>query len=496
MDARLPGHRQRHRRAHLRLALRGGRQRPARHQGPPAGELEPVRPGRHRVGLEPGRHLRGAHRRHARRRRRPLPSRRRRARRARGPGARPRADRARRRASTAARTARAAAYDLGREGGHSQRRILHALDATGHEIMRALSEAVRATPQHPHPREPPRGRPARSTATSDARRPAGAPTCSIARPAQVAPHARARDGARDRRRRQGLPLHDEPRRRDRRRHRDGVSRRRAGREHGVHPVPPDLPLPPAGEVVPDHRGAARRGRRAAPSRRRALHGALRPARRARAARHRRARDRQRDEGARLRVACTSTSPIATRDFVRERFPTIYERCLRFGIDITKEPIPVVPAAHYCCGGVVTDLDGRTAICRASTPAARSPAPGCTARTGWRRTRCSRRWSSAIAPRAHARAACARDRAAAARASAAGTPARATDSDEAVVVTQNWDEIRRFMWNYVGIVRSDRRLDARAPAHRAAPGGDPRSTTGTCCSPATWSSCATSRRSPS
>ncbi len=112
---------------------------------------------------------------------------------------------------------------------------------------------------------------------------------------------RARDGARDRRRRQGLPLHDEPRRRDGRRRRDGVPRGRRGREHGVLPVPPDLPLPPAGEELPHQRGAPRRGRHPAQRRGRGVHDALRPAQGARAARHRGARHRRRDEAQRRRA---------------------------------------------------------------------------------------------------------------------------------------------------------------------------------------------------
>ena len=120
------------------------------------------------------------------------------------------------------------------------------------------------------------------------------------------------------------------------------------------------------------------------------------------------------------------------DWVRTRFPTVYERCLRFGFDLTKGPVPVVPAAHYCCGGVVTDLDGRTGLARLYACGENA----CTGLHGANRLASNSLLEALVFAHrasAHARAAAARDRAAP-PAVRAWDPGAATDSDEAVVVT--------------------------------------------------------------
>jgi L-aspartate oxidase len=152
------------------------------------------------------------------------------------------------------------------------------------------------------------------------------------------------------------------------------------------------------------------------------------------------------------------------EFVRSRFPNIHAECLRFGIDITQQPIPVVPAAHYMCGGVTSDLHGRTTL------------PGlwaigetaCTGLHGANRLASNSLLEGLVfAKRAV-------ERLVGVMPELRGAPhpsvpewqtGSAAPSDEAVVVSHNWDELRRLMWNYVGIVRSDARL--RRAARRVA-----------------------------
>ncbi len=140
-------------------------------------------------------------------------------------------------------------------------------------------------------------------------------------------------------------------------------------------------------------------------------------------------------------------------FIREHFPTIHARCLEFGIDMTKEPIPVVPAAHYTCGGVVTDLRGRAGV-------EGLYALGEVASTGLHGA--NRLASNSLLECLVFSESASRDILAQPLAQVPALPAwdesRVTDADEEVIIAHNWDELRRTMWNYVGIVRTNKRLE--------------------------------------
>ena len=146
------------------------------------------------------------------------------------------------------------------------------------------------------------------------------------------------------------------------------------------------------------------------------------------------------------------------EFVREHFPNIYEKLLGLGIDMTKQPIPVVPAQHYTCGGIMIDLAGRTDLpgLYAAGECTESGLHGA-----------NRLASNSLLECFVFGEAAAADILAQWDSFAAPPPvlpwdeSRVTNSDEEVIIKQNWTEIRRFMWNYVGIVRTTRRLERAA-----------------------------------
>ncbi len=146
------------------------------------------------------------------------------------------------------------------------------------------------------------------------------------------------------------------------------------------------------------------------------------------------------------------------EFVKQHFPTIHARLLELGIDMTVEPIPVVPAQHYTCGGIVIDRDGRTDLPHlyAAGECTQSGLHGANRLASNSLLECfvfgeaaarhiAADWDNlALPPAIHP-----------------WDESRVTDSDEEVVIKQNWTEIRRFMWNYVGIVRTTKRLERAA-----------------------------------
>ncbi len=146
------------------------------------------------------------------------------------------------------------------------------------------------------------------------------------------------------------------------------------------------------------------------------------------------------------------------EFIKEHFPNIYMRLLDLDIDITKEPIPIVPAQHYTCGGVVVDLDGRTDLpgLYAAGEVSQSGLHGANRLASNSLLECFV-FGEAAAAHIHANW----ERLPPPPAIHAWDESRVTDSDEEVIVKHNWSEIRRFMWDYVGIVRTTKRLERAA-----------------------------------
>jgi L-aspartate oxidase len=344
-------------------------------------------------------------------------------------------------------------YDLGREGGHSHRRILHALDATGHEIIRALSEAVRD-----HPRITiyenhlaidlliDRGERARECwgafvldrATRAVHRfTTRATVLCTGGAGKVYLYTSNPDVATG----DGLAMA----------YRAGatVANMEFFQFHPTclyHPAAKSFLLTEAlrgeGAVLrrPDGEPFMKRyDPRAELAPRDIVARAI--------------DSEMKVNGYESVLLDISHKPA---DWIRERFPTVTERCLAFGFDLTKEPVPAVPAAHYVCGGVETDLHARSSIPRLYA----AGEVACTGLHGANRLASNSLLEGLVFGHRAAVDVCERLRADARQPPTLRPwdPGRATDSNEMVVVAQNWDELRRFMWNYVGIVRTDRRLE--------------------------------------
>ena len=139
-------------------------------------------------------------------------------------------------------------------------------------------------------------------------------------------------------------------------------------------------------------------------------------------------------------------------FIRHHFPNIHARCLELGIDITKDPIPVVPAAHYTCGGIISDLHGRTDVAGLYVAGEAS----CTGLHGANRLASNSLLECLVFAEAAVNDIL-RGKMPALPLLPNWDESRVTDADEEVVISHNWDELRRFMWDYVGIVRTTKRL---------------------------------------